>query len=548
MVEGFKTWCVRMEKIDLNKKSWWARVGSPLPHPERDLNAIKAASKKCIHCTNTSKAIFEQGWTCLKSSCDKFFVFDSPLDDRELTYSEAYLQERTAYSGNAPGPLAPPLMTEADMIIAGNRGVKAAFKQGIVCPLCKGCSRRIQWSKWSCETVGCDFTHSLPFRITNVKDTMSDIPGHLTQQNYARGFGIKYEAKRIGGYNVFEYGMPGPDGEVVGVLQLFKSTEAINHQHDGPNDLFRLMQERDFDLRRRPVRQHNSNGEILTNHFATNWGAPYKFVVTQSSRGFSEAPVVIIKALKRLTWAGEQALKDIGEPFHPFNELLSIGYFEDCSIGFHDDGESTLGPTVATLSLGASATMALRPKAKAAIGVASRNAKGTKNPVLRVTLDHGDMVIMHGSGVQKYYEHEVVPSGTLRFALTCRYVRPDTLENDADREDARIKGTLPEGHEQYTYYGDEDAIFTQDEMKKAGKAERINAMMRMFNDEAVIFKASSSEGDVDELCQMRNLMGDQMKTLMGRFENGALAPSVVGESMCRKDYGEEVDVTIPSAP
>lgn len=537
-----------MEKIHLGQKSWWAKVGSPLPNPERDLNAIKAALKKCIHCTNTSKAIFEQGWTCLKSSCDKFFVFDSLLDNRELTYSEAYLQERTAYSGHEPGPLAPPLMTEADMIISGKRGTEAAFKQGIVCPLCKGCSRRTQWSKWSCETAGCGFTHSLPFRITNVKDTMTDIPRHVAQQNYADGFGIKFEPKRIGAYDVFEYGMPGPDGKVVGVLQLFKSTETINHQHDGPNDLFRLMQESDFDLRRRPVRQPNSSGEILTNHFATNWGAPYKFVVTQSSRGFSEAPTVIIKALKRLTWAGEQALADTVEPFHPFNELLSIGYFEGCSIGFHDDGESTLGPTVATLSLGASATMALRPKAKAAIGAASRNAKGTKNPVLRITLDHGDMVIMHGYGVQKYYEHEVVPSGTLRFALTCRYVQPDTLGNDAEREDARIKGTLPEGHEQYTYDGDENAIFTPDEMKKAETAERLNAMMRTFNDAAVIFKASASQGDVDELCQMRNLMRDQMQTFMGQFENGALAPDVVGEPMCTKDCGEEVGVTMPSAP
>ena len=539
-MEGFKTWCVRMEKIRLDEKSWWASAGSTLPNPDRDLNAIKAASQECLHCKNTSKVVFEQGWACLKASCDKFFVFGSPVDDRKLFYTEEFLKERTAYSGNAPGPLAPPLMTEADMIIAGSHGTEAAFKQGIVCPLCKGCSRRTQWSKWSCETAGCGFTHSLPFRMTSVKDTMKDVGRNPPQQNYALDFGIKYEAKRVGAYNVFEYGMPGPDGNVVGVLKLFKSTDVINHQPEGPNDLFRLMQESDFDLRRRPVRQPNSSGEILTNHFATNWGAPYKFVVTQSSRGFSEAPTVIVKALKRLTWAGEQALTDIGESFHPFNELLSIGYFEDCSIGFHDDGESTLGPTVATLSLGGSATMALRPKAKATMGNISRNAKGTKTPVLRVTLDHGDMVIMHGSGVQQYYEHEVIPSGTLRFALTCRYVRPDTLENDAEREDARIKGALPEGHEQYKYSGDENDIFTPEEMEKAKKTERLNALMRSLSDAAAIFRAGASQGDDDERCQMRDLMG--------QFENEALAPGVVGKPICRKDCGDEVDVTMPNAP
>jgi hypothetical protein len=51
------------------------------------------------------------------------------------------------------------------------------------------------------------------------------------------------------------------------------------------------------------------------------------------SKGFDEAPAVILKALKRLTWAGEQAVTENFEPFHQFNELLSIGYFEDTAIG-----------------------------------------------------------------------------------------------------------------------------------------------------------------------------------------------------------------------
>ncbi|OBT57358.1 hypothetical protein VE04_02764 [Pseudogymnoascus sp. 24MN13] len=554
-VEGYKTWCVRIEKIRLDEKSWWAKAGSTLPSPYRDLGAIKAASGKCCVCGDISKAIFEQGWVCLKASCDKFFVFDSPIDDRKLIYTETFLKERTAYTGNAPGPLAPPLMTEADMIITGKRGTEFAFKQGIVCPLCKGCSRRKQWSKWICETVGCGFTHSLPIQIMSVKDTMSDIARNHRQQNFEPKFGIKLEEKTMGAYNVFEYGVPGPKGNIVGVLRLFKSSDAINRKPDGPDDLFRLMQESDFDLQRRPVRQPNSSGEVLTNHFATNWGAPYKFVVAQSSRGFSEAPIVIVKALKRLTWAGEQTLTDVGEPFHPFNELLSIGYFQDCSIGYHDDGESTLGPTVATLSLGASATMSLRPKAKAAVGVTSKNAKGTKAPVIRVTLEHGDMVIMHGSGVQTYYEHEVVPHGTLRFALTSRYIQPAELESDAVREEARIKGALPEGHEQYKYDGDENVIFSPEEMKKAEKEARIHALMRSVNESTAIRKAIESQGDDDELCQMRNIlgehirgfMGDEMPGLMSACGNGALAPEEVGEAICRKENLEEVDVPMASA-
>lgn len=144
------------------------------------------------------------------------------------------------------------------------------------------------------------------------------------------------------------------------------------------------------------------------------------------SKGFDEAPAAIIKALKRLTWAGQQAVTDNFDPFQPFNELLSIGYFEGTAIGvrpppcflclhlrsllkctqYHDDGEYELGPTVATLSLGSAATMSFRPKSKNSLGVdgGRRNAVGTKPDVLKITLEHGDLVVMHGRDIQKLYE------------------------------------------------------------------------------------------------------------------------------------------------
>lgn len=52
-----------------------------------------------------------------------------------------------------------------------------------------------------------------------------------------------------------------------------------------------------------------------------------------ATRAFRDAPTVIIKALKRLTWAGERTVDGNLEEFVPFNELLSIGYFEDAHIG-----------------------------------------------------------------------------------------------------------------------------------------------------------------------------------------------------------------------
>ena len=63
-------------------------------------------------------------------------------------------------------------------------------------------------------------------------------------------------------------------------------------------------------------------------------GAPYKYGVPQASKSFADAPSVIIKTVKRLTWAAELALSSSKfEKFVPFNELLSIGYFENTHIG-----------------------------------------------------------------------------------------------------------------------------------------------------------------------------------------------------------------------
>ena len=80
---------------------------------------------------------------------------------------------------------------------------------------------------------------------------------------------------------------------------------------------------------------------------------------------------------------------------------------------YHDDGEKELGPTVATLSLGSQAVMTLRPKAKCRVGAESKNAKGTKVDVLKMVLRHGDLVVMHGTGIQKLYE----ASGPFKYCL-----------------------------------------------------------------------------------------------------------------------------------
>jgi len=150
------------------------------------------------------------------------------------------------------------------------------------------------------------------------------------------------------------------------------------------------------------------------------------------------------------------------------------------SAQYHDDGEKDLGPTIATLSLGGDAIMTMRLKGRywkfpkgmtldtydplapvfpgsqlykermevndyfragdmQAFGIAkaelfrklkkNNNAKNA-SPVLTMKLKMGDMIVMHGAEMQQYFEHSVVPEGKLRFALTCRYIKPEQISEN----------------------------------------------------------------------------------------------------------------------
>lgn len=151
-------------------------------------------------------------------------------------------------------------------------------------------------------------------------------------------------------------------------------------------------------------------------------------------------------------------------------------------VQYHDDGEDSLGPTIASLSLGAKATMRFRLKdqyfrgkgrfskvpvaddavlpgcdnfekrqelkeqhdmgqlndieyAKQRMELADAVKKRESKALITLDLHHGDMVVMHGSLLQKYYEHSVTSEGKLRFALTARHVLDDKVE-----EEDRAKG------------------------------------------------------------------------------------------------------------
>ena len=51
--------------------------------------------------------------------------------------------------------------------------------------------------------------------------------------------------------------------------------------------------------------------------------------------------------------------------------------------------------------------MRFRPKKKSSIGgvrIGRKSDNGNKKPALAFTLNHGDIVVMHGTAIHKYYE------------------------------------------------------------------------------------------------------------------------------------------------
>ena len=215
---------------------------------------------------------------------------------------------------------------------------------------------------------------------------------------------------------------------------------------------------------------------------------PYKFGAANINKNvsFDDSPAASIpEARSRLKWATElvfalnrrQGGQNVLEEMNTdqFNELLTLGYFQDQRIDYHDDGEKGLGPTVATLSLGSPGSFKLRMKRTPYNGVSkggvydyeyapipgcfeyeARSAahEGIKNnapkkdatsyykqcakdlnlkssrvakPLLDLTLKHGSILIMHGSILQDCFEHGVSHTGLLRFAMTCRYIDPASV-------------------------------------------------------------------------------------------------------------------------
>ncbi|KAL2183253.1 hypothetical protein L209DRAFT_813165 [Thermothelomyces heterothallicus CBS 203.75] len=488
-------WRMRFEKADLTEPSWWVPKGEDARMPAASLNTdMKAPVAICKQCNTPSKEIFTAGWFCLNHKCENYFLLPTGMavDAASLAYTDTFLNERSPFMGAIPS------VKPAVHDFEGFHGTELALRRGFVCPDCGCCNRRVYWNRWVCENRECQYARDalmLPYPEALLRKENKEFDDRMQRRRirygvnentlhqedylhdpfatiYQRGYLQFSQTLTLGGFEVRQYFLPNSKGRILGSFSIFSASKEITSKPNGPDDLFRTLELTDIGLRRNPAAVVGHKLEGYTRHFQQNFGARYKFGVTVQSKGFSEAPDIILRALQRLIWAKQVAVghsnafikaldpKHVGEHAvvsnsGDFNELLALGYMEQDKINYHDDGERELGPVVAALSLGSPSTMRFRPKRNTQFFLPTQQVQGKTcyKEVLEVTMKHGDMMVMIGTEIQKVYEHTVEPYGKRRFSLTARYIDPEKMESQEDREDAAVKGAIPKHAQAFSYDG-----------------------------------------------------------------------------------------------
>lgn len=487
----------RFEKLNTKKESWWRakdaqeviELGS-LPSP---------VEKVCGSCNLQSPQVYLNGWMCLQSACTAFWTIHTNTaepgrsmpaqepKEASLVYDPRFLKQKTPWHNDDHDyPLASNAAELSRHAVPGEN-TSVAFWSGMVCPDCGRCTSRLNWTNWECSNTACRYTRTPPHTLIpalSLRDPLWPITSSYTLSRDTMSPMLKLKVSFEHGYRINRYEIPGAEGFITHMI----ANKTVLEEDGGPDAMFEELQQTDIGLQRRSMPNGQLKVPNYCRHFAVNYGMPYKFIAATASRPFDGAARPITSTRSRLNWAAKlllaeengKGMDEVCQEWQEkeFNEVLALGYFEEQKINYHDDGEFGLGPTIATLSLGAPGTMRIRMKARHYHGVSSVaslyddaapvpgcqqyearlalqpaldvlkrsdtkawNARrkqipkqlglthrGTARDVLTMQLGHGDIVVMHGADVQKYYEHAVEHAGKLRFALTCRYIDPESLK------------------------------------------------------------------------------------------------------------------------
>ena len=219
-------------------------------------------------------------------------------------------------------------------------------------------------------------------------------------------------------------------------------------------------------------RVKDSVNPILDDHFHETYGADYGFNADQPSKALETGPGSIRMAQKFLDRLGREELKS---KYCGSNSVQALAYMDGMNLDWHVDGETELGGTISTLSLGGDATFHVRMRKyhfeskgpgivrgsrhyEAIMNMRNRMRDGqdvdveqfqdlqvarnrTHRPEMKIPLIHGSVVIMQGECFSEYFEHKVENRGPLRFAVTTRMI-DDVLHGICILKSKRPNGQL----------------------------------------------------------------------------------------------------------
>ena len=470
----------RLEKLESATTGWWVPRDS---EQVVELGALGSpVEANCDTCSSKYDQIYLCGWMCLNSKCEKFWCLpdgDAP-DPAQLIYDPRFLKQKTPWTNEqAPISFRFPLYTTS--AIAGE-DYKLENLRGMTCPECGKCNARVKWEGWEC--TGCGFEHMpkiTPLPAASIQDQNYPVTDAYPSSYDSALSHVKLSVEFSHNYRWITYRFKvsaTEEGEVVHGI----ANRVVREETGGPNEMWEDLQTNCHGL----VRRELSNA--LMNSFTINYGMPYKFIAAGESLPFTDAPWPVTEAVSRLNWADRMTSGDAVKDQEKFNELYLVAYLQDQCMSYHDDGEKGLGSTVATLSLGGRAEMGFRPKSPFYHGMKTIHYKKKRMTVMtkdeplpefpnyelrkqflaeiqegnlsedeeherlaematalraaypakqshtkvedyiKLSLGHGDIVIMRGAHLQKYYEHAVSPKGLMRYALTCRTVLPGHLK------------------------------------------------------------------------------------------------------------------------
>ena len=234
----------RLEKVDVESKSWWA-AGGPESLPESQVSGdVKAYGQTCDKCDTFSKQVYQIGWMCLEATCEDHWKLNNAPPPAKLEFNKDFTLERTAFGDTLPPYQVIPELPK----VTGLQTVARSSWKGIVCPKCGRCNQRVHWDAWRCENEKCDFKLSCPPMILPASavsgDSESEYHGHAISED-AFTDEVRCQTLTHGCYTISEYHLP--KGLTVTHVH---ANSVINRQPGGADDAFERLQREDLGLQR----------------------------------------------------------------------------------------------------------------------------------------------------------------------------------------------------------------------------------------------------------------------------------------------------------